>query len=67
MSKPGFDELALMYVSITRAKSILFTNGLLGFLSETLDLQPKNIDIWRPRKKEELWHFERDPGLEFGV
>jgi hypothetical protein len=32
-----------------------------------LDLQPKNIDIWRPKKKEELWHFERDPGLEFGV
>ena len=67
MSKPGFDELALMYVSITRAKSILFTNGLLGFLKEALDLQPKNIDIRRPRKKEELWHFERDPGLEFGV
>jgi DNA polymerase III delta prime subunit len=67
MSKPGFDELALMYVSITRAKSILFTNRLLGLLSEMLDLQPKNIDIWRPKKKEELWHFERDPGLEFGV
>jgi hypothetical protein len=32
MSKPGFDELALLYVSITRAKSILFTNGLLGLL-----------------------------------
>jgi hypothetical protein len=67
MSKPGFDELALLYVSATRAKSILFTNGLLGLLGETLDLQPKNIDIRRPRKKEELWYFERDPGLEFGV
>jgi len=60
VSKPGFDELALLYVSATRAKSKLFTNGLLGLLGETFYLQPKNIEIRRPRKKEELWHFGRD-------